>query len=173
MQINLLDLSIFLSTLPNESLEGSEIIKLYEQQLSRKSIISFIHTTLSTPIRPSFNKFIVERSELIETYLPQITLGRCQGNTQAIIEYITGSNYSRSLTLVTYDEDHKDDIEKRIKKTGKKTTCKIITARELNLVTDFSLYPQVIVDSPFTLGNITNKAIVEFVRNSKIVVVGS
>lgn len=173
MQINPTELSLFLYTLPNNLIEGSEIIKLYEQHLSRKAIKDFIHTSLSTSLRKPINKYIHNKDEFINTYIPKVSLGRAQGNTQAILEYVTSEQCSTQLTLVLYDESHKDAFLSRLKSSGKKAKCKIMTAEEFALVSDFSLYPQVIIDCPYSMEFIPQINLIPFVTHSKIIVVGS
>jgi hypothetical protein len=173
MLINPTELSLFLYTLPKDALEGSEIIKLYEQSLSRKSIKDFIHMTLSTPLRKPINKYIHNKDEFIKTYIPHISLGRAQGHTQAILEYVTSPQCSTELTLVVYNDSHKDAFISRIEESGKKARCKIMMASEFALVSDFSLYPQVIVDCPYTMDCILQINLIPFVTHSKIIIVGS
>ena len=173
MQINPTDLSIFLCTLPSNLIEGDEIIKLYEQYLSRRALRDFIHLSLTKSLRKPINKYIHNKEELIDTYIPHASLGRSQGNTQTVLEYITSPLCSPQVTLVTYDGSHRDDINSRLKTLGKKTSCKIMTAQEFALVSDFSLYPQVIIDCPYSMESIPQINLIPFITHSKIVIVGS
>lgn len=173
MLINPTDLSLFLYTLPQKPTEGSEIIRLYEQYVARKAIRDFIHTTLSLSSNRSINQYIHDRTEFVDTYIPRLSLGRCQGHTQAIVEYVTSENKVTDITVVVYDESNKDTLVRRIKELGKKVTCNIITKQELARKTDYRLYPHIIIDGKYSLDNFPQDQLIYLLTHSRVVMVGS
>lgn len=173
MLINPSDLNLFLYSLPPKALEGSEIITLYEQSVARKAIRDFIHTSLTLSKKRPVNQYIHDRTELIDTYLPKLSLGRCQGHTQAIMEYVTSDHKVTDITVVVYDLANKDMLLDRFEHAGKKLSCNLITRNELAKKTDYRLYPHIIIDGKLTLEDFPQDQLVLLLTHSNVVLVGS
>ena len=169
MKIKPLDLELFLHNEMRgaKPLETSEIIVKFEQFVARKSLMSLIHTTLSLPVRRINSHMTVEA--LVETYVPFINLGRCQGHTQALAEYVKSKHCISDFTVVVYDESHKQEFLSRISGFN----CDVVTVSDFSNVIDYTLYPHVVFDSKCTFDMFKSVNIKPLLRSSKIVVLGA
>lgn len=173
MKIKPLELERFLKDelIGSKALEGSEIITLYEQASVRKSMRQAIHMALSKPLRP-INKYIHDKDELINTYIPQINFGRCQGHTTAIAEYLQESETVDTITVVVYDSHFIDSFKGFIRTPRGKHNYQIMSAYSFKRVTDYSLHPHVIFDSRLTLDMLHTESVLLLLMNSKVVCLG-
>lgn len=171
MKIKPLELELFLHNEMRgaKPLETSEIIVKFEQFVSRKSLMNLIHTTLSLPLR-NINSHMSTQS-LVETYIPFINLGRCQGHTQALAEYLKSDNRVSDITVVAYDNAHRQNILSRL--TGHISNYNIVTVFDFSHLEDYSLYPHVVFDSRCTFDSLKNTQLRPLLESSKIVVLGA
>lgn len=173
MKIKPLELERFLKDelIGSKALEGSEIITLYEQATVRKAIRQSIHIALSKPLRP-INKYIHDKATLINTYVPQINFGRCQGHTTAIAEYLQESEPVDTITVVVYDSTVVDTFKGFIKTPRGKHNYQVMSAYNFIRVADYSLHPHVIFDSRVTLDQLHTETLLLLLTNSKVVCLG-